>query len=135
MKVNIDISNSFLKTERLIIRPWKNSDLDDLHITHLNGVEVDMTVPQVLKNYYGAVSFNDAICVCSRRFASYSTANVSVSNSTLIPVLVNNEAVGFGFRYYDLANNGDEASVPSLTSNNYPEEKGNGFGGYYLSTI
>lgn len=31
MKVNIDISNCFLKTERLILRPWKNSDLDDLY--------------------------------------------------------------------------------------------------------
>ena len=133
--VKVDASNSVILGLNDYPQGFLNSDLDDLHITHLNGVEVDITVPQVLKNYYGAVSFNDAICVCSRRFASYSTATVSVSNSTLIPVLVNNEAVGFGFRYYDLANNGDGASVPSLTSNYYPEEKGNGFGGYYLSTI
>ena len=31
MNQEIDISNVVLKTERLLIRPWSQSDLDDLY--------------------------------------------------------------------------------------------------------
>ena len=31
MNPNIDISGVTLKTERLILRPWRNSDLDDFY--------------------------------------------------------------------------------------------------------
>ena len=31
MNVNIDISNVVLKTERLVLRPWRQSDLEDFY--------------------------------------------------------------------------------------------------------
>ena len=31
MDIGIDISSTILETERLIIRPWKVSDVDDFH--------------------------------------------------------------------------------------------------------
>ena len=33
MNAYIDISDTVIKTERLTLRPWKNSDLDDFFIT------------------------------------------------------------------------------------------------------
>jgi len=31
MKAEIDLSNVVLKTERLVLRPWKEEDADDLY--------------------------------------------------------------------------------------------------------
>ncbi|MCI5582132.1 MAG: GNAT family N-acetyltransferase [Anaeroplasma sp.] len=31
MNIKVDITNIILKTERLVLRPWKNEDLDDLY--------------------------------------------------------------------------------------------------------
>ena len=31
MNSEIDISNTILKTKRLILRPWRNEDLDDFY--------------------------------------------------------------------------------------------------------
>ena len=40
MNATIDISNVIIKTERLILRPWKESDLHDLYeYASVDGVE------------------------------------------------------------------------------------------------
>ena len=31
MNIKVDITNIILKTERLVLRPWKNEDLDDFY--------------------------------------------------------------------------------------------------------
>lgn len=31
MNANIDISNTFLETDRVLLRPWKQSDLQDFY--------------------------------------------------------------------------------------------------------
>ena len=39
MNAKIDISNVVIKTERLLLRPWRKSDLDDFyHYARVDGV-------------------------------------------------------------------------------------------------
>ena len=64
----------------------------------------------------------------------YDVAKVTVKNSSLTPVIVDDVVTGYGFRYWDLGDTScGEEVVPILENNQYPHfDSGTGFGGSNL---
>lgn len=135
----VDASNTVYNDMNAYERGYSNSDLALVPVVKLNGNTVNTTIDVVMKNYYGAFTFNDAITVISRRRPDYSVPNVSVTGCTLSPVKIDSNVeeyrvTGYGLRVWDLANNPHEFIPVAAENNAFPLEAiGHGFGGMYLN--
>ena len=141
-KCTIDASNLISGTYGTMLNyphGFTNQQLvDEVSVTRLNGKDINTTVDEVLKKYYGSLTFNDAITIISRRSGAYSVPNVRITSCDLSPVVnPNNEeenrVTGYGIRLWDLENNSHDFIKVTIDENNtFPEEDGNGFGGMNL---